>query len=53
MKKHETKKEEEVKDATILEVKLTEKQELEIVHQFMKDHGINSIGDIENKIARL
>lgn len=32
---------------------MTEKQELEVVYQFMKDRGINSISDIENKIARL
>lgn len=32
---------------------LTEKEELEVVYKFMKDRGINSISDIENKIARL
>ena len=48
MKKNETKKE-EVKE----EVVLTEKQELEVVHKFLKDRGFNSIGDIENRIAKL
>ena len=32
---------------------LTEKEELEVVYKFMKDRGINSISDIEVKIARL
>lgn len=49
-KKNEIKEEEEVKTETSV---LSEKAELEIVYQFMKDRGINSISDIENKIARL
>ena len=48
MKKHEIKKE-EVKE----EVVLTEKQELEVVYKFLKDRGFNSIGDIENRLAKL
>ena len=47
MKKNEIKKE-EVKEAV-----LTEKQELEVILKFLKDRGFNSIGDIENRIARL
>ena len=50
MKKTETKKTEEVKEETKI---LTEKEEFEVVCKFMKDRGINSISDIENKIARL
>ena len=50
MKKNEIKKEEVQEE---IKVVLSEKQELEVVYQFMKDHGINSISDIENKIAKL
>lgn len=50
MPKKESKKE-EVSEP--VEVTLTEKQELEVVLKFLKDRGFNSIGDVENKIARL
>ena len=47
MKKNEK---EEIKEETKV---LTEKDELEIVYQFLKDRGFNSIGDIENRLAKL
>ena len=50
MKKDEIKKEEKVE---VKEVVLTEKQELEVVWQFLKDRGFNSIGDIEVRISKL
>lgn len=50
MKKNEIKKEEVQEE---IKVVLTEKQELEIIYQFLKDHGFNSIGDIENRLAKL
>ena len=50
MKKNEIKKEEVQEE---IKVVLTEKQELEIVYQFLKDHGFNSIGDIENRLSKL
>ena len=53
MKKNEIKKEEVKEETKVLEVKLTERQELEVVYQFLKDHGFNSIGDIENKLSKL
>lgn len=48
-KKNEV-KEEEIKEETPV---LTEKAELEIVYKFLKDRGLNSIGDLENKISKL
>ena len=48
MKKNEIKKEEEVKEEV-----LSEKQELEVVYKFLKDRGLNSIGDLENRISKL
>ena len=50
MKKNEIKKEEVQEE---IKVVLSEKQELEIIYQFLKDHGFNSIGDIENRLAKL
>ena len=55
------KKSDEIKKAEKEETKVlaptpsvpTEKEELEILYKSMKDRGFNSIGDIENKIARL
>ena len=61
MKKNEIKVEEKEvkKQAEVLveekrnETAVSERDELELVYKFMKDNGINSISDIENKIARL
>lgn len=43
-------KKEEVKEETKV---LNEKEELEVVYKFLKDRGMNSIGDLENRIAKL
>lgn len=50
MKKNEIKKEEIQEEVKVV---LSEKQELEIIYQFLKDHGFNSIGDIENRLSKL
>ena len=42
----------EIVEKPVEAVKLSEKEELEVIYKFMKDRGINSISDIENKIAR-
>jgi len=47
-KKKEVEKEEEV----VVVTPKTEKELLTECYEFMKSRGVNSIGDIENKIAR-
>ena len=47
--KKDAKKEEVKKETKVL----SEKEELEVVYKFLKDRGMNSIGDLENRISKL
>ena len=52
-KKNEIKEEVKTETPVLTPPVLSERAELEIVYKFLKDRGLNSIGDLENKIAKL